>query len=112
MNKYKIVGVYSEYCEMSIMGISIEEGNSIKEVIDRNVKRLKRENKRNGVDDEFLGSCVIDENSGWFSNMDDGFYLVIDKGNEWYDKLNKEGDEGEWSEDVWDKWVGFCDSNW
>lgn len=115
MKNYKIVNVYSGYSEMSInRGIDEVVGNSLKEVCIELLEEKKDsfiEDKEEGEEvdlsyfEEFVNVWGVKDKLGSIGDGEEGYDLIIEEGNEWYDKVDNYDN---WSEDEWNEWVKFC----
>ena len=109
--KYKVVNVYSGYGEMSInRGIDEVVGNSLKEVCIELLEEKKDSSIENDEDlsyfEEFVNMWFVKDKLGSIGDGEEGYDLIIEEGNEWYDKVDNYDN---WSEEEWDKWVKFND---
>jgi hypothetical protein len=106
MKNYKIVGVYSGYSEMSIEGVSEVKGKSLKDVcIDLLKEKKKMFEEDMSYFEEFVNDWGVKGKLGMVGDGEEGFDLIIEEGNEWYEKIDKNDD---WSEEEWNEWVSFC----
>ena len=106
MKNYKIVGVYSGYGEMSIEGVSEVKGRSLKDVcIDLLKEKKKIFEEDMSYFEEFVNDWGVKGKLGMVGDGEEGFDLIIEEGNEWYEKIDKNDD---WSEEEWNEWVSFC----
>ena len=103
--KYKVVGVYSGYGEMDIMGVDVDEGESLKDVC---IKLLEEKKKRFEDDDsvsyfeEFVNCWGVEGKIGSVGDGEEGYDLVFEEGSEWYEKIDKSDD---WNDKEWDEWM-------
>ena len=110
--KFKVVGVYSGYNEMSIDGVVliIWGKNDIEDLVNECFKALKHkfiDNDELEVWNEFSSKGVISEDIGYYGCDEEGFNLVIGQYNSWYDRLNNYKD---WSDSEYEEWKEFCNS--
>ena len=101
--KYKVVGVYSGYGEMDIMGVDVEEGKSLKDVC----IKLLEEKKEFWKDDmsyfeEFVNCWGVEGNIGSIGGGEEGYDLVFEEGSEWFEKIDKNDD---WNDKEWNEWM-------
>ena len=105
MKKYKVVGVYSGYGEMDIMGVDVEEGKSLKDVC---IKLLEEKKKRFVDDDsvsyfeEFVNCWGVEDKIGSVGDGEEGYDLIFEEGSEWYEKIDKSDD---WNDEEWNEWM-------
>ena len=114
MKNYKIVNVYSGYSEMSInRGIDEVVGNSLKEVCIELLEEKKdsfiEDGEKDGEVDlsyfeEFVNVWGVKDKIGSVGDGEEGYDLIIEEGNEWYDKVDNYDN---WSEEEWNEWVKF-----
>ena len=114
MKNYKIVNVYSGYGEMSInRGIDEVVGNSLKEVCIELLEEKKDSFIEDGEEDgevdlsyfeEFVNVWGVKDKIGSVGDGEEGYDLIIEEGNEWYDKVDNYDN---WSEEEWNEWVKF-----
>ena len=114
MKNYKIVNVYSGYSEMSInRGIDEVVGNSLKEVCIELLEEKKDSFIEDGEEDgevdlsyfeEFVNVWGVKDKIGSVGDGEEGYDLIIEEGNEWYDKVDNYDN---WSEEEWNEWVKF-----
>lgn len=114
MKNYKIVNVYSGYSEMSInRGIDEVVGNSLKEVCIELLEEKKDSFIEDGEEDgevdlsyfeEFVNVWGVKDKLGSVGDGEEGYDLIIEEGNEWYDKVDNYDN---WSEEEWNEWVKF-----
>ena len=103
--KYKVVGVYSGYGEMSIEGIDEVKGESLKDVC---IKLLEEKKKRfedeDGVSyfEEFVNCWGVEGKIGSVGDGEEGYDLIFEEGSEWYEKVDKNDD---WNDKEWDEWM-------
>jgi len=103
MKKYKVVGVYSGYGEMDIMGVDVEEGKSLKDVC----IKLLEEKKEFWKDDmsyfeEFVNCWGVEGKIGSVGDGEEGYDLIFEEGSEWFEKIDKSDD---WNDKEWDEWM-------
>lgn len=108
MKNFKIVNVYSGYSEMSInSGIDEVMGNSLKEVCIELLEEKKDYSVEEGYLDyfeEFVNVWGVKGKLGTIGDGEEGYDLIIEEGNEWYDKVDNYDN---WSEEEWNEWVKF-----
>jgi len=101
--KYKVVGVYSGYGEMSINGVDDVKGNSLKDVC---ISLLEEKKKRFEEDmsyfEEFVNCWGVEGKIGSVGDGEEGYDLVFEEGSEWFEKIDKSDD---WSDEEWNEWM-------
>ena len=103
MKNYKIVGVYSGYGEMSIEGVSEVKGKSLKDVcIDLLKEKKERFEEDMSYFEEFVNDWGVKGKLGMVGDGEEGFDLIIEEGNEWYEKIDKSDD---WNDEEWNEWM-------
>ena len=103
MKKYKVVGVYSGYGEMSIEGVEEVKGKSLKSVCVRLLKEKKKyfkEDKR--YFEEFVNCWSVEGKIGSIGGGEEGYDLIFEEGSEWFEKVDRNDD---WNEKEWDEWM-------
>jgi hypothetical protein len=131
MKNIKIVDVYTGYAENSISWIKEDkfEGEfGFVEIVDDVFKKyvvdkMREDEWEEFSDDgeEFYEVCGIIEGVGFISYGEEDLLLVIEEGNEWYDKVedfNLETEEesvdfsnGKYDEGDWECWVNLIEDS-
>ena len=108
--KFKVVGVYSGYNEMSVNSVEVVESNDIKSLINVLFEELRDQIcNNNGSDlwEEFSDKEICNKDLGYYGCDEEGFNLVIGEDNNWFNRLDSYKN---WSIEEFNDWRMFCGS--
>lgn len=110
--RFKVVGVYSGYNEMSIDGVVLVNwsNSNIQTLVDECFIALKHkfiDNDELEVWNEFSSKGIINEDLGYYGCDEECFNVVIREDNSWYNRLSNYEN---WTDEEFEEWKEFCNS--